>query len=126
MNRPQKDVLTRVSEVMDGWEKLRPGKKFFGMTLDEYKTAVKPFTDACADIADLEARLKHAVDRRDIASAPAMLATKRIITSVRGDPEEGEDGPLVAAMGYTPESQRNTGLTRRRKEQPAKEVDSTA
>jgi hypothetical protein len=126
MNRPQKDVLTRVTEVTSGWERLRPGKKFFGMTLDDYKAAVKPFTDACADIAELEKALKHAIDRREIASAPAMLATKRIITSVRGDPEEGENGPLVAAMGYTPDSQRNTGLSRRRKEQPAKEVDSTA
>ena len=44
-----------------------------------------------------------------------MKITTRIVSAVRGDPEEGEDGPLYAAMGYVPESQRGTGLKRPRK-----------
>jgi hypothetical protein len=44
-----------------------------------------------------------------------MQVTKCIVNAVKGDPEEGEDGPLYAAMGYVPASQRSTGLTRKRK-----------
>jgi hypothetical protein len=44
-----------------------------------------------------------------------MKLTKCIVSAVKGDPEEGADGPLYAAMGYVPESQRSAGLTRKKK-----------
>ena len=115
MQRPTKDAATRVSEVAGGWMKVRPEKKLYGMELEEYRQRVKPYTDALAEVADLEKQLEHAKAKRDLASGPAMKLTKCVVNAVKGDPEEGEDGPLYAAMGYVPESQRSTGLTRRRK-----------
>ena len=115
MPRTMKDAATRVTEVAGGWAKLRPKKKFYGLTLEEYRQTIKPYVDALAEIAALEASLDHAKAKRDLARAPAMKITKCIVNAVKGDPEEGEDGPLYAAMGYVPESQRSTGLVRRRK-----------
>src|SRR5690349_20527500 len=115
MQKPTKDTATRVSEVVGGWTKVRPGKKLFGLTLEDYQQRIKPYTDALAEVASLEAALEHAKAKRDLAAGPAMKITKCIVNAVRGDPEEGEDGPLYAAMGYVPESQRSTGLTRRKK-----------
>jgi hypothetical protein len=115
MQRPTKDPATRVSEVAGGWAKVRPNKMLWGIAREEYQQRVKPYTDALAEVADLEAQLEHAKAKRDLASKPAMKITKCIVNAVKGDPEEGEDGPLYAAMGYVPESQRSTGLTRKRK-----------
>ena len=110
-----KDAATRVSEVAAGWKKVRSEKKLYGMTREEYLHRVKPFTDALAEVAEMELHLEHAKAKRDLASGPAMKLTKCVVNAVKGDPEEGEDGPLYAAMGYVPESQRGTGLTRKRK-----------
>jgi hypothetical protein len=109
------NTATRVSAVAASWGKLRPGKKFYGLTLEEYQQRTKPYTDALAEVAALEEALAHAKAIRDLAARPAMKITKYIVNAVKGDPEEGEDGPLYAAMGYVPESQRSTGLVRRKK-----------
>jgi hypothetical protein len=111
----KKDPATRVSEVGGGWAKVRPEKKLYGLTREEYLLKIKPYTDALAEVAAFEEGLAHAQAKRDLAEGPAMKITKCIVNAVKGDPEEGEDGPLYAAMGYVPESQRSTGLKRPRK-----------
>ena len=115
MTRVKKDPSIRVSEVGGGWGKVRPEKKLYGLTRDEYLLQIKPYTDALAEVAAFEEGLVHAKAKRALAEGPAMKITKRIVNAVKGDPEEGEDGPLYAAMGYVPESQRSTGLKRPRK-----------
>lgn len=115
MQRTGKDISIRVSEVGTGWGKLRPGKKFYGLTLEEFQQRIKPYTEALAEVATLEEGLAHAKAKRDLAAGPAMKITKCIVNAVKGDPEEGEDGPLYAAMGYVPASQRSTGLVRKKK-----------
>lgn len=68
----QKDLNTRVHEVIDAWEKMRPHKSFFGLTLDGFKSKAKPYLDARQKIADLEKEAAHAMSKRDQA-APALL-----------------------------------------------------
>jgi hypothetical protein len=126
MIRSQKDAATRVAEVADAWEKRCPGKRFFGRTVVEFRAEVKPFVDALMELRDLQAKWDDAVYRRDLASGPAMKLVKGVVNAVKGDPEEGEDGPLYAAMGYVPASQRNTGLTRRRKTEPSGQEGDSA
>jgi hypothetical protein len=115
MQKVWKDTSVRVSGVEAGWTKVRPEKAFYGLTLEQYRLRIKPYTDALAEVAAFEEGLAHAKAKRDLAEGPAMKITKCIVNAVKGDPEEGEDGPLYAAMGYVPESQRSTGLKRPRK-----------
>jgi hypothetical protein len=115
MTKLTKAIATRVNEVAGGWAKLRPEKKFYGLTREDYLQKVKPYTDALAELAVAEEAYNHAKAKRDLAEGPAMKITKCVVNAVKGDPEDGEDGPLYAAMGYVPESQRSTGLTRRKK-----------
>jgi hypothetical protein len=117
MTRVPKDTATRLAEVTDAWEKMRPSKTFYGMALEKFQEVVKPFLDARAEIADLEVRLQHAVSKRQAASAEAVKAVQGVISAVKGDPEEGEDGELYSAMGYVPRSRRSTGLKRPRKDE---------
>ena len=42
----QKDLNTRVIEIIDAWERMRPHKSFFGLTLDGFKLKAKPYLDA--------------------------------------------------------------------------------
>ena len=117
-----KTVEDRTLEVMGAWERMRARKRFYGLTLDEYKVRAKPFLDACAEIKALEEQLTHAVSRRDAAARALTDVTQGVVNSVKGDPAEGENGELYAAMGFIPKSQRATGLVRRRKAQRPEEV----
>ena len=53
--------------MLSGWESLAPTKSYFGMTLDQFKTAVQPSLDARELIKDLENQLTHAINQRDAA-----------------------------------------------------------
>lgn len=117
--RGGKDTTTRLLEVMSAWENMRPEKSFYSTTLQEFKDAVKPFTDALAEIAALEKRIQQAVSKRDSAAPEVNKLIKGVVSAVKGDKEEGgEDGPLYSAMGYIPASKRASGLKRPRKEEP--------
>jgi len=118
MTRSPKDTVTRVVEVKTAWENMRPEKSFYGLTLEGFKQEVKPLTDALAEIADLESRLQHAISKRRAATPAAMKVVKGVVSAVKGDPTEGEDGELYAAMGYVAQNQRSTGLKRTRKQAP--------
>lgn len=115
MPHVQKDAVTRIIEVKKAWENMRPDKSFYGLTLDAFKLQVKPLLDALAEIADLESRLKHAISKREAALPAAMDVVQGVISAVKGDPQEREDGELYAAMGYVARSKRSTGLKRLRK-----------
>lgn len=119
MARVRKDAAVRVTEMANGWKRVRSHKAFYGMTVEQFELRVKPLTDAIAEIAELEKRMQHAIAKRDLASIDAMELVQGVISAVRSDPEERE-GELYCAMGYIPRNQRSTGLKRPRKEVAAK------
>jgi hypothetical protein len=106
--------LTSIAAVTDGWSSVSPEKQFFGMTLDQYRAAVKPSYDIRAEIAEAQKRLKSLFAKRKDADAAAIKLTKNIVHAVKADPTEGEDSPLYAAMGYVRAADRSSGLTRAR------------
>lgn len=108
----QKDLNTRVNEVIGAWEKMRPQKSFFGLTLDGFKQKAKPYLDARAELADLEKQSAHAASKRDQAAPDLLLVLQGVVQGVCGDPEETQNGELYAAMGYVPKNQRSSGLVR--------------
>ena len=111
MQTPQSN-LARITTVLKAWENLRPGKAF-GITLDVYKRSVQPSLDARARIAELEALLVAARATRDEADRVSMEVTRRVVDSVLGDPREGPDGAVYAAMGFVRKSENRRGLVRR-------------
>ena len=106
--------MKRFTEVTSAWESVRPTKSFAGLTLEQFKEAQKPSLEARAKIAELEGQLQAAIARRDEADVAILATTKLIVKAVVGDPAEGENGELYAAMGYVRQRQRSSGLTRRR------------
>jgi len=108
----QKDLNTRVIEIIDAWERMRPHKSFFGLTLDGFKLKAKPYLDARKAIDDLAKQSTQEASKRDQAAPELQLVVDGVVASVRGDPEETQNGPLYAGMGYVPKNQRSTGLVR--------------
>lgn len=115
MLRPTKDLFTRITEVTTAWRKMRPHKQFFGLTLEGFEAAAKPYLDAREEILRLEGEATHAVSKRAAAEATFLEILQGVVSAVKGDPEEGQNGALIGAMGYIPKNQRATGLTRARK-----------
>jgi len=111
-SRSPKKTIGRIADVTHIWATMRPTKSFSGLTLEQFREAVKPSHDVRGEITELEGRLQAAVTRRQAADAASLKVVKRVINSVRSDPEEGEDGEVYSAMGYVRESAR--GRNRKR------------
>lgn len=109
-----KEAFTKLDDAKQAWSKLRPGKSFSGLTLEQFDALIKPSYDVRAEIADAELRLQSANARRVNADAASLEIVRRIVNAVKSDPEEGKDGELYAAMGFVRRSDRSSGLTRRR------------
>ena len=111
-NTPKRNAV-KLQTMIDTWRKLRPTKQFAGMTVDQFEAKVKPSLDTRGQLSDLR---KQATDSRLLrvdADAASMEQAAFVVSSVRGDPEEGENSGFYAAMGYTPKADRRSGLTRK-------------
>jgi len=114
MPNAPKVSLDRINQVTKAWETLRPTKSFGGMTLSAFKTKVQPSLDARTNITTLEHQMTSALDKRDDADAASLDAVKLVVNAVKGDPAETANGDLYEAMGFVRDSERSSGLSRRK------------
>lgn len=113
----------RFAKVLDAWSNLRPSKSFAGMTLDEFKAALKASLDARDAVTAAETSHTAAIVKRDNADMAVRQVLTRVVAAVVADETEGDNGELYKAMGYTRRTERASGLTRRVRE---KEVQPLA
>ena len=118
-NAPKKNY-ERIQKVRSAWKDLRPNKSFAEMTLDQYTQAIVSCEMARATIVRLENELTAAQNQRDEADDTCIELAQRIVSAVKADAEEGEDGVLYGTMGYVRKSERKSGLSRK-----AKPVETT-
>jgi hypothetical protein len=114
MSQP-KTTLEKLNLVISGWETLAPEKSFGGMTLAQFKAAVKPSFDTREELRALESQVQSKQIERDNADAESLRRVQRVVNGVVGDPDEGPDSDIYDAFGYTRKSERKTGLTRKKK-----------
>jgi hypothetical protein len=120
-----KDALAKLETISQAWAKLRPGKTFAGLTLDQFQTAIKPSYDVRAEIAESELRAQSAQARRVTVDEAALKVGQRVVNAVKADPEEGDDGEMYVAMGYVRKRDRKSGLTQRKREVKNAEAQPT-
>jgi hypothetical protein len=113
MARESKDLLIRVDRIAQGWEKRRPKKKFSGLSVTQFRDAAQASRQARQDVKELEASLQGAKKRQKLADAELLKVERRVVLSVRGDAEDGEDSVLFGEMGFVPRSQRTRRARRR-------------
>lgn len=108
-----KKVAQKLQRVLDAWTTVRPTKSFGGMTLEQFKGKVKPSLDLRDQLVTLRTQATDSLVQRHQTDDASISAAQLVVNAVKGDPEEGEDGPLYAAMGYVPKSWKGSGLTRK-------------
>ena len=108
-----KEIEDKIRRTTSGWESLAPTKSYFGMTLDQFKTAVQPSLAARERIKDLENQLAQAINQRDAADEVSLEKIQGVVAGVNADPTEGPNSSLLEAFGYTRKSERKTGLSRK-------------
>jgi hypothetical protein len=111
-------VETKLDNVLNAWETNAADKSFGGMTLAQFKAAVKPSFDARSAIKQLESQLTVALDARDDADKVSAPLIQKVVNGVKGDPAFGEDSALYEAMGYIRKSERKSGKTNKPKTTP--------
>ena len=109
-----KEIETRIRTTISALESLAPTKSFGGMTLDQFKTGVAPSLAARETIANLENQLVQAKNQRDTADEVSLAKVQVVVLSVLADPTEGPDSSLIEALGRVRQSERKTGLTRKK------------
>ena len=115
MSDRSKEYGEKIATVVKAWGDLRKTKSFAGMTLDQFKAAIKPSLDARDALGTLADQTTAALVERDDADAASMKQVLNVVNAVKGDITEGEDGELYAAMGYVRKSERKSGKTNKPK-----------
>ena len=110
-----KEIEERLRKAISSWERLAADKSFGGMTLDQFKTQTAPSFTKRETIADLETQIAQAINDRDAADEISLELLQRVIAGILADPTEGPDSSLIEGVGRVRQSERKTGLTRKRK-----------
>ena len=99
--------------IAKAWENEAKDAEFAKLTLAKYRGRIQESQDLETEIAGLEQSL--AARRDDLKKSRKALSavTLRVVNAVRADDDFGSDSSLLAAMGYTTDSQRKSGLTKK-------------
>jgi hypothetical protein len=122
MPKSPKNREEKIERMLNAWRTLAPEKSFGGMTLAQFEaTAAGPARTARQRIDDLNDQLTQALAEREQADELFDTKAQLVVNGVRADPTEGPDSALYEAFGYTRQSDRKSGLTRKgTKQTPAK------
>src|ERR1017187_9409226 len=107
-----KRTTNKLQKVIDAWTTIRPTKSFAGMTLEQFKAQVQPSQAARDQLTTLQSQATDSRTQRRQSDSASLELAQLVVNSVKGDPAEGENGSLYAAMGYVPKSARRSALTR--------------
>jgi hypothetical protein len=89
-------------------------QSFFGLSLEQFKAGVQPSLDARAALEALDRQRQVELERRHTADQASMYLVKGVVSAIKGDPTQGEDGELYGALVYVRSSMRVNGRSRAR------------
>jgi len=99
--------------MVNAWEQMAPAATF-SVTLDDFKTGIKPSFEVRDHLADLDdQRTKALNDRTDFDDVSLTLA-QRVINAALAHPDFGPDSSIIEGFGRIRESERKSGLTKKK------------
>jgi hypothetical protein len=113
MKRPT--VYEKAMRVIGAWGDRCAGKAFFRMSLGDFSAIAARSGAARERIARLRAELREAMRQCEAADSLTRRAIVQVVNGVKGDPDEGEDGDLLSAMGYMKHTARSAFLNAARR-----------
>ena len=112
---PTKRIRERVNRINDAWAQGASTAVFNGISQTQFDTKVKAAASADQEIDELEAALTLKKQLRDGLYEALWDDSVKVHAGIKGHPEFGDDHPILDPMGFVRDSQRKTGLTRRKK-----------
>jgi hypothetical protein len=110
-----KDKLEKMLQILNGWRTLAPNKTFGGQTVADFEATVAASQQPRQRLEELEAERQQVTAQRDAADDNGLAKARLVVAGVLADPDFGPDSALYESFGYTPDRDRKTGLTRRKK-----------
>lgn len=110
-----KKALEKLEQTEAAWETHAPEKKFFNLSLAEFKAKVQLSRDARTTLANIEQQRTGAINQRDEVDADNLAIEQNVAKAIAGDPEFGDDSALYEGTGRVRKSERKSGLTRKKK-----------
>ena len=120
MAKSPKEIEEKLNLVLTSWQTHAAQKSFGGMTLAEFKAKIAPSQQHRARIVELNEELSEEMVARDHADEDTETFIRQVVAGVLADPSEGPDSATYGGFGYTCESERKSGLTRKHKEPATK------
>ena len=114
-----KQIKERVTRMNNAWKQGAATVTFKGIKQIDFQSKIEAASAKEQEIADLEAQVKMKKNERDAAYQQLNADSIKVRDGVEGDVNFGTNHPLYEAMGFKLESNRKSGLTRKKKE-PAK------
>ena len=113
-----KRIRKRVTQMNDAWSQGAPTAVFGGITQPQFDTKIKAAATVDQEIDDMEAALVLKKQFRDGLYDELNDDSVKILAGLKGDPGFGDDHPLLEAMGFVRDSQKKSGLTRKKQAKP--------
>jgi len=110
-----RQIEEKLRKAITSWETLAPAKSFGGLTLDQFQTQTGPSFTTRETIANLETQMTQAINDRGTADETSLELLQRVTNGILADPTEGPDSSLIEGLGRVRQSERKTGLTRKKK-----------
>jgi hypothetical protein len=107
----RRTVHEKAMLMISAWRDRCAEKAFFRMSLADFTAIVAPSAAARERVATLRAQLREAIKQCEEADRTTRRAIVRVVNGVKGDPDEGEDGDLLSAMGYMKHTVRSEVLS---------------
>ena len=110
MARFTNETALRVDEVASAWGKMRPAKSFYGMTLEDFRKLIKPFTDARKRRSRTwKFRCSMPSPSGRLANYEAMKAARGVINAREGRPHGRRKRRALHRHGIHPEEPAEQG-----------------
>lgn len=111
-----KRIKKKVIRILNAWNELAPDVLKFRKTLRaDFAARIAAGQTVEDEIADLRVRLKAKENERDAIYSSLEDDGVDVRKGVSGHEDYGSDSPLYGAMGFKRDSERESGLTRKNK-----------
>ena len=123
MGNINKKIRLKGETMARAWKELAPEDTFGGTTLAEFNDLLGRVQAANQRLVKLAGLTIEARLNRDNLHAELNRISQNVVNGVRAEPvRHGPDSGLYKTMGYVPQGERASGLTRKKKKVPAADV----
>ena len=110
-----KKIRERVTKMNTAWAQGAPKETFRGIKQADFQAKIQNAAAIEQECADLQAQLRMRTNDRDAIYSSLTNDSVNVREGVEGHEDYGKNHPLYEGMGFTLESDRASGLTRKKK-----------